>query len=203
MFQGYPFALVFAFLWCVAMARGQATYWIARSVTEQALRRTKPTTGWRARVHGWLASDAIDRGRGAIERCGIGAVPLCYLTVGVQTVVLASAGVIRMRWLRFTLAQSLGALAWAGIYSTIGFAAWAAIFRGAMASGPGLVVLAAVLIALVAALTHRLYVVRRRRAQAATCPVTGGASIEVPGDDLIEERRNDSVGLQDNSDRQP
>jgi membrane protein DedA with SNARE-associated domain len=179
--SSFPFALAFAVLWCAAMARGQATYWIARTVTEQTLRRTRPTAGWRARVHRWLASDAMDRGRGAIERCGLGAVPLAYLTVGVQTVVLASAGVLRMRWPRFTAAQSVGAVLWATIYSTVGFAVWAAFFRAALAGGPWLVVGAAVALTLAVALGHRWYVVRRRRAQAAPAgqgadegPVTTG-----------------------------
>ncbi|WP_161965154.1 DedA family protein [Ornithinimicrobium cerasi] len=173
--SSYPFAVAFAVLWCAAMARGQATYWIARTVTEQTLRRTSPGAGWRARVHQWLSSDAMDRGRGAIERCGLGAVPLAYLTVGVQTVILASAGVLRMRWLRFTLAQSLGAILWATIYSTVGFAVWATFFRAALAGGPWLVGTGAVALTLVVALAHRGYVVHRRRAHAAY-PTPGSAA---------------------------
>lgn len=174
--SSFPFALAFGVLWCAAMARGQATYWIARTVTEQTLRRTRPTVGWRARVHRWLASDAMDRGRGAIERCGLGAVPLAYLTVGVQTVVLASAGVLRMRWLRFSAAQSVGALLWATIYSTVGFAVWAAFFRAALSGGPWLVVTVALALTVAVALGHRWYVVRRRRAQAVAAgqAVAGG-----------------------------
>lgn len=164
--SSFPFAIAFALLWCGAMARGQATYWLARTVTEQTLRRTRPTVGWRARVHHWLSSDAMDRGRGAIERCGIAAVPLCYLTVGVQTVVLASAGVLRMRWPRFTAAQALGSVFWATIYSTVGFAVWAALFRAALEGGPWMVGLVAVALTLFVALTHRWYVVRRCRALA-------------------------------------
>ena len=163
LFSSYPFGLALAFLFVVAMLRGQATYWIARYVTEQALRRTSPREGWQATVHSWLASDAVDRGRYAVQRCGIAAVPLAYLTIGVQTVILASAGVVRMRWLRFTVAQSFGALAWGLIYSTIGFAVWAAFFRAAFADERWLVVLAAVLVTLVVALTHRWASVRRRR----------------------------------------
>ncbi|GAA5164344.1 DedA family protein [Ornithinimicrobium tianjinense] len=160
----FPFALTLVLLWAGAMTRGQATYWLARTVTEQTLRRTRPTRGWRARVHRWLSSEAMDHGRGAIERCGVAAVPLCYLTVGLQSVVIASAGVLRMRWLRFTLAQVPGALAWAVIYATIGFAVWAALLEAAVAGGPGLVVAVAVALALVVALAHRWYAVRRRRA---------------------------------------
>lgn len=163
LFSGYPFGLALLLLFCIAMMRGQATYWIARYVTEQALQRTHPLEGWKARVHRWLSSDSVDRGRYAVQRCGIIAVPLCYLTVGVQTIVLASAGVLRMRWSRFTAAQSLGALAWAVIYATIGFAVWVAFFEAALSGGVGLVVAVAVALALAVALGHRWYVVRRRR----------------------------------------
>lgn len=165
LFSNYPFGLALALLFVIGMLRGQATYWIARYVTEQALRRTRPSRGWQARVHRWLSSDAIGRGRDAIQRCGIAAVPLCYLTVGVQTVVLASAGVLRTRWVRFTLAQSLGALAWALIYSTIGFAVWAAFFEQALSSGVAAVVVATILAAAVVAFAHRWYVVHTRRAR--------------------------------------
>lgn len=161
--NSFPFGVAFVLLWCIAMLRGQGTYWLARVLTEQALRHTRPTVGWRASAHSWLNSDALDRGRGAVQRCGIAAVPLCYLTVGVQTVVLASAGVLRMPWVRFTLAQSLGALAWAGIYATVGFAVWAAFMRAALDGGVVGIVVLAVLLALTGALAHRWYVVRRRR----------------------------------------
>lgn len=174
-----PIALALAFLFAIAMLRGQATYWIARSVTEQALKRTHPATGWRARFHGWLASDALDHGRGALQRCGIIAVPLCYLTVGFQTAVLAAAGVLRMRWLRFTVAQSFGAAAWAVIYATVGFAVWAALFERALAGGPGFVVGVAVALAIVGAVVHRVLTVRRRRTAAAAAPVEETTSAEL------------------------
>lgn len=179
--KSYPFGVALAALFLIAMLRGQATYWLARTMTEQALRRTRPTHGWRAAVHRWLASPALDRGRGAVERCGIAAVPLCYLTVGVQTVVLAAAGVLRMRWLRFTIAQSLGALAWATIYATIGFAVWAAFFRTALDSGLGLVLGVCVALTLVVALGHRWYVVRcrRRDAHVSLSPAPGSTLAEI------------------------
>lgn len=128
--QSYPAGLALALLFGVAMLRGQATYWLARVVTTQALRRTHPTQGWRARAHAWLSGGATARGRVLVQRYGVVAVPLCYLTVGLQTVVLASAGVLRMPWLRFTLAQVLGALAWATVYSTVGLAVWVAVLTG-------------------------------------------------------------------------
>lgn len=161
-FSQFPIALALVGLFAVAVLRGQATYWIARSVTEQTLRHTHPTSGWRAAVHRWLFSDAMDRGRGAVERCGVVAIPLCYLTVGLQTVVLASAGVLRMRWLRFTLAQAPGAAAWAVIYATIGFTVWEALFAAAFAGGPGAVVALAIVLALGGAVVHRVLAQRRR-----------------------------------------
>lgn len=161
--QSYPFGLALAFLFAIGMLRGQATYWIARTVTEQALRHTQRPTGWRARVHGWLYSTTMGRGREAVQRYGILAVPLCYVTVGLQSVVLASAGVLRMRWLRFTLAQAVGALVWGLLYSTIGFAFWAAFFEAALSGGAGAVVCVAVVVLLAAGLTCRWYLRRRRR----------------------------------------
>lgn len=161
--QSYPFSLALAFLFLIAMLRGQATYWLTRTVTEQTLRRTRPPTGWRARVHAWLSSTTMGRGRDAVQRYGILAVPLCYVTVGFQTVVLASAGVLRIRWLRFTLAQSVGALAWGLIYSTIGFAFWAAFFEAALTGGVGAVVGVAAVVIVAVGLTYRWYVRRRRR----------------------------------------
>lgn len=165
--QSFPFALALVFLWVVAMLRGQATYWLARSVTEQALRRTSPVTGWRAAVHRWLSGEALARGRGAVQRYGVMAVPLCYLTVGVQTMVLASAGVIRMSWPRFTAAQSLGALAWAGIYSTIGFAVWATVVRSAVTGEPVALALGVLGVLAVVALID----LARRRARSRVDPV--------------------------------
>lgn len=166
--QSYPFGLALAFLFAIGMLRGQATYWVARTIIEQTLRHTHPPTGWRARVHGWLSSTTMGRGRDAVQRYGFLAVPLCYVTVGVQTVVLASAGVLRMRWIRFTLTQSVGALAWGLLYSTIGFAFWAAFFEAALAGGVSAVVGVAVVVLLATGLTCRWYLRTHRQRHAAT-----------------------------------
>ena len=93
-----------------------------------------------------------------MNRWGLAAVPLCYLTVGVQTLVLAAAGVTRVRWWHFTIAQVPGVLAWATIYSTIGFAVWAAAWEGAVRRHPWA---AAVLLLLIIA--GIVYLARRRR----------------------------------------
>ncbi|MFK5633606.1 MULTISPECIES: hypothetical protein [unclassified Ornithinimicrobium] len=154
------FVVAYLFLFVVAMLRGQATYWLARVVTRQTLRRTSPTVGWRASVHRWLSGEGVARGTTSLQRWGVGMVPLCYLTVGFQTLVLAGAGVLQIRWPVFTLAQVPGALAWALIYSTIGFALWGAAL--AALAGQPLALAAVASVAVVVVATRA--VLRRRRA---------------------------------------
>lgn len=149
LWAGQPFWLALGLLTLVALARGQGTYWLARVATEQALARTSPGRGWRAATHRWLQGEGPQRGRRALQRWGLVAIPLCYLTVGFQTMVLAAAGMVRLGWLRFTLAQLPGALAWGLIYTTIGFAAWSAALAAAAGSPlalGGLLALALVLV---------------------------------------------------------
>src|SRR5690625_7436969 len=116
--QSYPFGLALAFLFALAMLRGQATYWLARVATVQALQHTSPTRGWPSRLHRWLTSEPMQRGRGTVQRRGAWAVELCYLTVGLHAIVLASAGVLRISWLTFSLSQSVGWLAWGWLDAT-------------------------------------------------------------------------------------
>lgn len=156
--EGQGFVVAFLFLMVVAMARGQATYWLARVVTEQTLRHTAPSVGWRAGVHAWLRGDGVSRGHASLQRWGLVMVPLSYLTVGFQTLVLAAAGMIRIPWLHFTLAQLPGAAAWGLIYSTIGFAMWGAAL--AALAGEPLAVAALAAVVVVVATTLAL---RRRR----------------------------------------
>lgn len=127
-----PTGLVWAFLGflLVALLRGQATYWLARGAASGVARRGRDDPRWR----GWAQSPTARRGREQLTRFGWPAVTLCYLAVGVQTVVLASAGAMRMPWGRFTAAQVPGAALWAGIYSTIGWTAWVLLVRHAVAS---------------------------------------------------------------------
>lgn len=153
--SGWPFWVVFVFLWFGATIRGQATYWAGRVVTEQALRRTRPAAGWKLRIHQWLEGGGADRGINAIRRWGLVVVPFSYLTVGFQTMVLAGAGVLRITWPKFSLAQLPGALAWATIYSTIGWAVWEAAFAAAAGSPVGIAVVLAIVAVIVVVVVHR------------------------------------------------
>src|SRR5699024_1750945 len=107
-----PFWAVFTALFFGAMARGQLLYWIGRIPTEQALKRTAPTTGWQAKVHRWLSDGGADAGVRSIQRWGLPIVSLCYVTVGFQSLVQAAAGMLRTPLLWYILAQIPGALAW-------------------------------------------------------------------------------------------
>ncbi|WP_434080591.1 DedA family protein [Sanguibacter sp. Z1732] len=132
-----PFWAVYVVLFLMAMARGQMMYWIGRIPTEQALKRTAPTTGWRARAHRWLSDGGADAGVRSIQRWGLPVVSFCYVTVGFQSLVQAAAGMLRIPLLWYILAQIPGSLAWAAIYSTIGFGLWAAIIAAAAGSPAG------------------------------------------------------------------
>jgi membrane protein DedA with SNARE-associated domain len=158
----WPFWLTFAFLYLGATVRGQAMYWAGRVVTEQTLRRTHPTSGWRRRVHDWLQGGGADRGVTAIRRWGLAAVPLSYLTVGFQSIIQVAAGVLRITWPRYSLAQVPGALAWASIYSTIGWAVWEAALAAAAGSPLALAALAAAVVVLAA--TFAMHRRKERRA---------------------------------------
>jgi membrane protein DedA with SNARE-associated domain len=176
----WPFWLTFGFLYLGATVRGQAMYWAGRVVTEQTLRRTRPAAGWLRRIHDWLADGGVDRGITAIRRWGLFAVPLSYLTVGFQSMIQVAAGVLRITWPRYSLAQVPGALAWAAIYSTIGWAVWEAALAAAAGSPLGLGALVAVVVVLLATFAmHR----RKERRAASVLVVAADGNGERDADD--------------------
>ncbi|UNX53532.1 VTT domain-containing protein [Georgenia sp. TF02-10] len=172
----WPFWLVFAFMYSGATLRGQATYWVGRVVTEQTLARVRPRSGWALRAHRWLAGEGTERGIAAIRRWGLVVVPLSYLTVGFQTMVNAGAGVLRIGWGRYSLAQVPGALAWALIYSTVGWAVWTAALAAAAGSPAGLAVILAAAVVVAAVVVRR----RRRRRAGDDAPVLLADAAERP-----------------------
>lgn len=163
MFADWPFVAVFTFMFTLAMLRGQGTYWLARVVTEQTVLRGEPTSGWRGRTAIWLAGKDVNRGADMVRKIGLVAIPLSYLTVGFQTLVLAGSGVLRVRATQFTMAQIPGAMAWALIYSTVGWAVWGAAVA-AIAGSPW-AMLGMVALVLVLVVTWRVH--KRWRGQSA------------------------------------
>lgn len=108
----WPVWLVFVVLWAGAFARGTATYWIGRGVR---------AGGSRSRWSAYLDRRVVKRAEGWVRRFGAPAVTLGFLTVGVQTAINASAGMLRMPQRRFLPAVTLGAALWSLVYTTVGF----------------------------------------------------------------------------------
>ncbi len=115
----WPVLPLFVFLFALACVRGGATYAVGRGVRGATDRRTH-----------LAESDKVRRGEAIVSKFGAPAVALCFLTVGVQTAVMAAAGTLRMPLKRFVPALAVGALIWATIYVTIGFAVVETIWGG-------------------------------------------------------------------------
>ncbi len=109
--DGWPVWVVFLALWVGAFARGTATYWLGRGVR---------AGGSRSRWAGHLDGAVVQRAEGWVRRFGAPAVTLGFLTVGVQTAINASAGMLRMPQRRFLPAVILGAALWSLVYTTVG-----------------------------------------------------------------------------------
>lgn len=123
MTDDWPFALTYAVFFVGALVRGSATYLAGR-----ALR----SGGQRTRLSAHLDRDSVRRAERLVRRWGAPAVALSFLTVGLQTAVNAAAGALRMPWRRYLAGVVCGALVWAGIYTTIGFA----VLEGVLGRAP-------------------------------------------------------------------
>lgn len=125
-FSDWPFALTYAVFFAGAMVRANVTYWV----------------GWGARRGGertkaarHLDGPLVRRAETVVARYGAPAVALSFLTVGIQSVVNFAAGALRMPLWRYEIGAVIGALMWAAIYSTVGFAvieAWIGGTAGAI-----------------------------------------------------------------------
>jgi len=159
---GKPFAVTFAVLFLIVLARAQATYWIARGVSTGAMH---------TRLSKRLSGPKVSRAINEVNRWGPPVVAVSFLTVGFQTVANVAAGLTRMPWLRYTVAMLIGCVAWALIYATIGIAALEAGMALAAHSPWALVAVVIVVIAI--AVTIIAIVSRRRKRQVVGNP-TGG-----------------------------
>lgn len=130
-----PLGLAYLTLFVIVMLRANATYWVGRLVVGGGRRS--------ARMQRLLDSRAMALAERFIRRWGLLAVPLSFLTIGVQTTVNLTAGILRMPLVRYLPAVTVGCLMWALIYSTIGFAAVYAVLLGLAGSPWALVALGA------------------------------------------------------------
>ena len=103
-----PLPVLLGFLFVVALARAGGTYALARASRQLVRRR-----GW-ARGAQWARAEQL------VQRYGAGAVTLCFMTVGVQTAVHATAGSLRMPLIRYLPALVAGATLWAALYAALG-----------------------------------------------------------------------------------
>jgi len=163
---GLPVTAAMLCLFGIVMARSHLTYWAGRGVARGAVYEGEHRHGprwWQRtvdRTERLTTTPSARRGIALVHRWGPLAVTLAYVTVGVQTAVFAGSGLLRMPYLRFTIASVPGAAVWAVVWGTVGFGAvWGALVLAA-GSPWGLVVLA-LLVGLVAA--GVVTGVRRRR----------------------------------------
>jgi len=114
-----PFAIAFSTLFVIVMLRANATYWLGRG----ALRGGRLSERFAHRLEG----PTMQRAQRLSARYGVVAVPLSFLTVGVQTAINFSAGFTTMPLRRYLPAVTVGCVLWALLYSTVGMVGWAAI----------------------------------------------------------------------------
>ncbi len=162
-----PYIWVFLFFYCGGMARSNTIYWIGRAVAAGTAR-----SRWAAMLDSplYLTAQAWTR------RWGVLAVPLSFLTVGLQSFIQLSAGVSQMPVRRYVPATAVGALAWAAIYTTVGMAVLGAWFSSPAGRVGSVVVLAAFIASVVLQRRHLEQV--RRGAE-----VLGSAQHLEPGPD--------------------
>lgn len=125
---------LFTFLFFVVFIRAQGTYWLGRAAAVGVL-AGKDHEGVRGRLAAWFNGPVPARGARLLERWGLIIIPLCFLTVGVQTAVNAGSGVLGMKWRTYTLAMIPGCIAWSAMYGLGMMAVWMAVL-GAVAGSP-------------------------------------------------------------------
>lgn len=139
----WPVWFVFIAFWCGAMMRSNGTYWIGRGLR---------AGGHRTRLAAQLDRPSVGRAEAFVGRWGAAAVALGFLTVGVQTLINAAAGVLHMPLVRFVPATAVGSLMWAALYTSAGVAIWEAVATGSW----WLLLVVPAVVGLVAATTHWL-----------------------------------------------
>lgn len=152
--RSWPFPVAVALLAVIGFLRANATYWLAR-----AARTGAGQTG----VKALFGSVGYARAERVVARWGAPAVTLCFLTVGVQTMINLVAGATRMPLRSHLPAVGLGSIIWGTLYATVGAVTWRAA-RALYAYDPVLAVLAVLVVAgVVTFVVLRLRAHRSRR----------------------------------------
>ena len=143
--DGLPLLWSIGFFWMLAILRTLIVFSLGRGLASGVER-----TRWFARV---MEGPVYVRAQRFIQRHGVWAIPFCYLTVGIQTAVIGSAGVARMPWRRFLPAAALGTFLWGVMYGTVGMAVVWAVIGAALGEGRGVLALVLILAAVAASAT--------------------------------------------------
>ena len=106
-------------MWVVGIVRTSIVYALGTLAAEGGARLD--------RIRKAMDSPLYRKARRLINRWGVIAVPLCFLTVGLQTAVIITTGFTKMPLRRWVPAMLLGTFIWACVYTTIGFAILAAL----------------------------------------------------------------------------
>ena len=118
-FDALPIEVALAFMWVVGIVRTSIVYTLGALAAEGGARLD--------RIRKAMDSPLYRKARRLINRWGVIAVPLCFLTVGLQTAVIITTGFTKMPLRRWVPAMLVGTFMWACIYTTIGFAILAAL----------------------------------------------------------------------------
>lgn len=118
-FDALPIEVALAFMWVVGIVRTSIVYALGALAAEGGARLD--------RIRKAMDSPLYRKARAFINRWGVVAVPLCFLTVGLQTAVIITTGFTKMPLRRWVPAMLVGTFIWACIYTTIGFAILAAL----------------------------------------------------------------------------
>ena len=118
-FDALPIEVALAFMWVVGIVRTSIVYALGALAAEGGARFD--------RIRRAMDSPLYRKARAFINRWGVIAVPLCFLTVGLQTAVIITTGFTKMPLRRWVPAMLVGTFMWACIYTTIGFAILAAL----------------------------------------------------------------------------
>ncbi|EWT02142.1 membrane protein [Intrasporangium oryzae NRRL B-24470] len=119
-----PFWQAFIALFVIVLARSNATYWVGRGAIAGWRRRRTAREEGRDTTTPQSVEPTESRARAEVllTRFGPVAVTLSYLTVGIQTTIHLTAGLMRMPLAFYLPASVVGSVLWAALYATVGLA---------------------------------------------------------------------------------
>ncbi|MDR0782443.1 MAG: hypothetical protein LBE83_01615 [Propionibacteriaceae bacterium] len=178
---GQPFLIAAGCLTGLAGFRSQCTYWLGRGIRAGVVRGR-----WADKLTSEKERSVVAK----LEKWGWPLIPLSFLTLGFQTAVQLTAGVIGWRWLRYTLAAIPGWILWGCLYAAGGLAVFVAFFTLA---GISWWLFVLVLLALIGLIVAIIMLRRRHRARAEAALIATTNEPALPEDGLVKEASVNAV----------